>query len=130
MAAPLVSFEVAVEGEVTHRFSSDDLPESVIGRPPTVAPGQDKFSFDYTGKHDHGELPMPRGDGTDHMTRLVNAIDAAKVDSEAYFVSKQDAAGAAAAAKRARRHAPAGKDGAAAAAAAQEDKQGGEGDKA
>ena len=98
MAAPLLSFEIRVAGAVTHAFSSSDLPEAQIGRAPEVVPGQDNFSFAYTGKHDHGVLPALKGDGADHMTRLINATTAAKEDSEAYFTAAAASAAAAAAA--------------------------------
>ena len=96
MAAPLLSFEIRVAGAVTHAFSSSDLPEAQIGRAPEVVPGQDNFSFAYTGKHDHGVLPALKGDGADHMTRLINATTAAKEDSEAYFTAAAASAAAAA----------------------------------
>jgi hypothetical protein len=66
------SFVITIDGEEVQRFSSygQEAPRA----PPLPEPGSDadKFSFEYTGRHDDGDLLPPRSGGA-HETAL-NAI--------------------------------------------------------
>jgi hypothetical protein len=66
------SFVITIDGEEVQRFSSygQEAPRA----PPLLEPGSDadKFSFEYTGRHDDGDLLPPRSGGA-HETAL-NAI--------------------------------------------------------
>jgi hypothetical protein len=68
----VASFVITIDGEEVQRFSSYG---QVAPRAPALPePGSDadKFSFEYTGRHDDGDLLPPRSGGA-HETAL-NAI--------------------------------------------------------
>eukprot|EP00953_Heterococcus_sp_UTEX-ZZ885_P018636 10412-Heterococcus_DN1.PRE.1 len=77
------SFAITIDGEEVQRFSSygQEAPRA----PPLPEPGSDadKFSFEYTGRHDDGDLLPPRSGGAHEIA--LNAILSVKDESNRFM---------------------------------------------